>query len=240
MNVIKVSATESTNDFLKQLLQINNPLNWTVIWTQNQTNGKGQRGSNWISEVGKNLTFSILIKNSVPEITQLFYLNQLVSVAILEVLTKINIPNLSIKWPNDILSDNKKIAGILIENSIKKNKKIDSIIGIGLNVNQENFINLPKASSLFNITNTNFDLNFLLNQIVNQIQNNFQNCKNTILIQKYLSKLYKINTPATFQNIDNEKFTAIIRNISPIGELILEIENNQFKSYNLKEITLLY
>jgi BirA family biotin operon repressor/biotin-[acetyl-CoA-carboxylase] ligase len=139
MKLIKLDAIDSTNDFLKRLSCEQALENYTVVTAEKQTRGKGQMGAKWDSETGKNLMFSVLINNRLATISEIFDLNVAVALAVLTTLEINNIPNLSIKWPNDIMSDNKKVAGILIENSIKNNGEISSIIGVGLNVNQLNF-----------------------------------------------------------------------------------------------------
>ena len=146
MNVIKLDAIDSTNEFLKRFLNEQNVENYTVITAENQTKGKGQMGAVWESETGKNLIMSILIKDFITDINQIFNLNCIVSLSVIQVLQQYSIPKLSIKWPNDIMSDTKKIGGILIENSIKNDGTIFSVVGLGLNCNQTNFEHLPRAS----------------------------------------------------------------------------------------------
>jgi len=122
--------------------------NFTVVCTENQTNGKGQLGSEWHADEGENLTFSAFLNTSFLPLESQFYLNCAVSISVFNVLKKILVPKLSIKWPNDILSENKKLCGILIENVVKSNAETHAIIGIGLNVNQTLFNPTYKASSL--------------------------------------------------------------------------------------------
>ncbi len=169
MEIITLDSIDSTNDFLKDYNKTNELKNFTVVNALEQTNGRGQMGSNWISESGKNLTFSILIKKIKIKNADLFVLNLIVSNALFSVLNKNYIGNISLKWPNDVMIGNKKVAGVLIENLLKTNKEIDCIIGIGLNVNQEVFSHLPQATSLFNETKQTFNLTDLLNQIVTEI-----------------------------------------------------------------------
>ena len=145
MKLIKLDAIDSTNEFLKGLSKKQELENFTVVSAEKQTKGKGQMGAIWASDASKNLIMSVLVKDFLSGIDQLFNLNIVVSLAVIEVLESLNIPNLSIKWPNDIMSYNKKIGGILIENSIKSDGTIISIVGLGLNVNQIDFENLPKA-----------------------------------------------------------------------------------------------
>ena len=169
MSIIKLNAIDSTNDFLKDLTRNQLVDNFTTVVAQKQTKGKGQMGANWDSEEGKNLIMSILVKDVLQNIDEIFHLNVAIALSVLQVLQDCKVPNLSVKWPNDIMSDHKKIGGILIENSFKSDTKIESIVGIGLNVNQKQFENLPKASSMAVISNTEFDLDILLNKIIFQI-----------------------------------------------------------------------
>jgi BirA family biotin operon repressor/biotin-[acetyl-CoA-carboxylase] ligase len=187
MKTIKLDAIDSTNDFLKNLNKESEVENFTLVTANFQSKGKGQRGANWSSEKGKNLIMSILINNSSVYFKQIFDLNVFVSIAVFEVLSAYNIPNLTIKWPNDIMSDSKKIGGILIENTFKTDNSISSIIGIGLNCNQNVFENLPKATSLSLQTHLFYDVDKLAEDIRNQIVKNTQLLPNvnSIFWQKY-------------------------------------------------------
>ena len=243
MKVIKLDAIDSTNDFLKKLNQKQDVENFTVITAKEQTKGKGQMGSTWSTEANKNLTTSILIKNSIPAIDAIFDLNIVVAVSIIEALNYQNINLLHIKWPNDIMAENKKIAGILIENSIKENGKIDSIIGIGMNVNQTDFQNLPKASSLKNIMNTDFDLDEILESIVIQIEKNMESLKNNTidaLWKKYDEYLFKKGKPTLFEDANQERFMGIIQKVNSNGKLEVMLEDDQVKQFGIKEITMIY
>src|SRR3970282_1700290 len=157
MKLIKLDAIDSTNEFLKGLSNNQAVENFTVVTAETQTKGKGQMGSVWVSEPSKNLIMSVLVKDFLLDSGRIFEINIATAVSIIQVLETFNIPELSIKWPNDIMSYNKKIGGILIENSIKSNGAINSIVGLGLNVNQTNFEHLTKATSLALISNTIFD-----------------------------------------------------------------------------------
>lgn len=108
MQIIKLSAIDSTNDYLKQLSREKKLDNFTIVVANEQTKGRGQMGSKWVSEVGKNLTFSVLVKNVMIANEKLFDWNIVVALAVLEVLEKHEIQNVSIKWPNDIMADLKE------------------------------------------------------------------------------------------------------------------------------------
>ena len=152
MNIIKLDAIESTNDYLKNA-GFNNT---QVLYTYNHHKGKGQRGNKWMSEPGKNLAFSIKIFPKNFDIKDQFKINVIFSIFIFKTLKSLNIPDIKIKLPNDIMSGNKKICGILIELKVKGNQIENIIIGFGLNVNQEKFSGLPYASSLKLISNVNY------------------------------------------------------------------------------------
>ncbi|HSD13539.1 MAG TPA: biotin--[acetyl-CoA-carboxylase] ligase [Flavobacterium sp.] len=243
MNIIKLDATSSTNDFLKTLLTKQFVENFTVVTAENQTSGRGQMGSIWEVESGKNLTFSVLVKDSLVDIYEIFHLNVLVAVCIVQVLEQFKISNLAIKWPNDILADNKKIGGILIENSLKSNGEIVSIVGIGLNVNQKDFTDLPKASSLSNILNQEFDKEAILISIIETLKRNmalFQNKEYDSFWLKYDEKLFKKGLPMPFEDKDGLRFMGIIHGVTSNGKLQVLLEDDTVKTFDIKEIQMLY
>jgi BirA family biotin operon repressor/biotin-[acetyl-CoA-carboxylase] ligase len=242
MKLIKLDAIDSTNEFLKGLSNKEDLENFTVVTAENQTKGKGQMGAVWNSEVGKNLIMSVLVKDFLSEINEIFNLNIAVATAVITALKKQNIPNLSIKWPNDILSANKKIGGILIENSIKSDGTILSIVGLGLNVNQTNFEGLPKASSLAVVMEHELNKEELLSAIVTQLEANVEESKQnpTSLRQQFVDLLFKKGEPMPFTNQKEEKFMAIIQGISPVGRLQVLLEDDSVAEFDIKEIQMLY
>ena len=242
MKVIKLDAIDSTNDFLKSLSAKQNVENFTVVTAKTQTKGKGQMGSEWVTESGKNLIMSILVKDFLLETKAIFNLNIAVSMAVINALEEFKIPNLSIKWPNDILSDTKKIGGILIENSLKSDSSIISIVGLGLNVNQTNFENLPKASSLAIVCNAKFDKEILLFKIIENLEQNILlwNQKSVMLWNEYAEKLFKKGIPMPFQDAQQNHFMGIIQGIAANGKLLVLLEDDDVKEYDIKEIQMLY
>lgn len=243
MILIKLDAIDSTNDFLKRLSVEQALENYTVVTAENQTSGKGQMGAKWVSETGKNLIFSVLINNKLNSISEIFDLNIAVALAVLTTLEKNNIPNLSIKWPNDIMSDNKKIAGILIENTIKNTGEISSIIGVGLNVNQQNFDELPKASSLAVIMKKEFEKELILNQFIECLKLNCDLLNNKLASQlwkNYNYNLFKKGIPMPFSLPDETQFMGIIQGVNSEGKLELKLENDAIEAFGIKEIQLLY
>jgi BirA family biotin operon repressor/biotin-[acetyl-CoA-carboxylase] ligase len=242
MQLIKLNATDSTNNYLKQLILERTLDDFSVVVANHQTNGRGQRGSSWLSEKDKNLTFSVLKRNISIVANQQFLLNILVSLSIVKSLEGFNIPKLAIKWPNDILSDHHKISGILIENLIK-NKQIEyAIIGIGLNVNQVKFEGLSKVSSLKNIMPLAVDKDELLTKIIDKLKMYFKLYSENgseFLNSEYESYLFRKDKPSTFSSHDNSLFTGIIRGVSASGKLCVQMEDFN-KEFDLKELKLIY
>lgn len=243
MQYIKVLATDSTNSSLKKLLRENPLMKNTCLITENQTKGKGQRGNSWHSKPYKNLTFSVLLKNINLNPFEHFKLNALVSLSLFDFLqNKIQIPTISIKWPNDILAGNKKICGILIENILRGKKINHSIIGIGLNVNQTDFENLPQATSLKTITKKDFDLDFLAKNFVEFLEEKiYLGLKKplSIILKDYQNHLFRKDKISCFEFPDKTQKQGIIKGISTSGKLIISFDENTAE-FDLKEIKLLY
>jgi BirA family biotin operon repressor/biotin-[acetyl-CoA-carboxylase] ligase len=242
MKLIKLDAIDSTNEFLKGLSNKQTVKNFTVVTAENQLKGKGQMGSSWDSESGKNLIMSVLVKGFLFDNEDVFNLNVVISIAVIRTLKKYNIPELSIKWPNDIMSASKKIGGILIENSIKGDGTITSIVGLGLNVNQTQFENLPRASSLASILKANFDKEEILFKIVLEMQEIIADytAKAYSLWEEYTNELFKIGIPTAFADQNENNFMGIIKGVSGIGKLQIILEDDSVCEYNLKEVQMLY
>lgn len=185
---------------------------------------------------------SILIKKFITNTEQVFNLSIISSLAVIEVLKSLGIPDLSIKWPNDIMSYNKKIGGILIENTIKSDSKIVSIVGLGLNVNQANFVELPNASSLYLITGNSFDKEILLDLIAKKIENKINSWENnlTFFWEEYFNTLFRRGIPMPFKNTKNENFMGIITGVTPSGKLQIQLEDDSINEFDIKEVTMLY
>jgi len=240
MNIIKLSAIDSTNLYLKKLASENTLENFTVVVAEYQTKGRGQMGTKWLSLKAKNLTFSILIRVEKFKIEQQFYLSMAISLGIFNVLSgKVQLP-LFIKWPNDILAVKDKVAGVLIENNIGGCFIKHSIVGIGLNVNQEIFSNeLENVTSLKIITGQTFNLDEVLLEIVNSIKRYVQFIEEKKLkeLKKiYLKSLYKMNKPSMFKDKNNITFLGKIIDVDENGRLALKLENETIRKFNLKEI----
>lgn len=243
MNIIKLNATNSTNDYLKDLMRKQFVDNFTVVVTNNQEKGRGQREAEWVSEAGKNLTFSVLVRDLIVSPFELFSLNVAVAISVFETLNALTRKKISVKWPNDIMADNKKIAGILIENAIQQGGEIYSVIGIGLNVNQVNFNDLKNVTSLKMVDKVDFNLDKVLHVLLENLQKNIALVRtktSNLLWEKYLSNLFKKEIPTTFEDENQQKFMGIIKGVSSIGQLQVLLEDDSIKNYGVKEIKMLY
>ena len=240
MNIIKLNAIDSTNLYLKKLVRVSDIKSYTVVVADYQTLGRGQLGTTWISESGKNLTFSILINFKNFKIKNSFYLSMAVSLGVLNIVKKnVKVP-VRVKWPNDIMAEKDKVAGILIENTLKGDCIKQSIIGIGLNVHQKVFpTNINNVTSLLNLKGTNFDKNELLKNIVASIKfyvdfinnNEFEKLK-----YLYINSLYKFDEPSIFEDKIGTIFSGKIVDISEEGRLVIALENKTIRKFSLKEI----
>ena len=243
MEIIKLNATNSTNTYLKNLLKEKQVKDLSCIWALSQTQGRGQQGAKWISEPGKNLTFSVLKKFENLPSEYHFLLNMEVSLAIFRALKKLYIPDLAVKWANDILSSKKKICGILIENTLHKEQISASIIGIGVNVNQVFFNDLPNVSSLQKIMGHPFDLEEVLLLICQELEVSLKSLSPTrfeTMLDEYHTHLFRKDKPSTFEYPNGERFMGYIRGVSHNGRLQVEQEDALMSSFSLKEIKLLY
>lgn len=239
--IIKLDATGSTNDYLRTILSRENLEDYTVVFAKNQFAGKGQMGNSWVSEPGKNLTFSFLKRNLGLAAKDHFLLNMVVSLALYDTLFEVQVPELCIKWPNDIMSGDSKICGILIENLISGPKIKHSIIGIGLNVNQTNFGNLANVSSLTNTTKKEYELDELLAKLMVRLQQRFTMLLETSVHdarEAYEKLLFRKGQVSNFTNPENQDFRGEILGVTPEGQLVLQLENGERRNYEFKTIRL--
>jgi len=240
MNIIKLSATESTNGYLKELTVKASLKNYTVVVAEYQSKGRGQMGTVWLSDNGKNLTFSFLVKFYNFNIVHQFYLSMAVSLGVLKALKSVSNSMFFIKWPNDILAEKDKIAGILIENIIGGNLIKQSVIGIGLNVNQEYFHeSIKNVTSLKSLMNSDLDKDKLMLDIISSIKFYVELLEKGDFIRlkdAYMGSLFKFNIPTMFIDYKSNVFLGKIIDISEEGKLVVELENETTRKFSLKEI----
>ena len=240
MNIIKLNAIDSTNSYLKNLVKEKPVESYTVVIANSQLKGRGQLGTTWVSERSKNLTFSILINFLNFEINHQFYLSMAVSLGVLNTVKEnVKIP-FYVKWPNDILAEKDKVAGILIENLLRGNFIKQSVIGIGLNVNQKLFPkSIENVTSLKNISGVDFNKDELLKSIISNIQyyvNYIQKEEFSKLKELYIASLYYYKKTAMFEDNEGTTFLGKIIDINEDGRLIVELTNKKTRKFSLKEI----
>jgi BirA family transcriptional regulator, biotin operon repressor / biotin---[acetyl-CoA-carboxylase] ligase len=205
-----------------------------------QTTGRGQGSNSWNSEPGKNLLFSIIYNTSFLPASRQFELNMALSIGLAMGLSSIA-PSIEwkIKWPNDILGNEKKVCGVLIENMIRGQMLQHSIIGIGINVNQVDFpVELVNASSLSQISGEAYNLDEVLALTLKSIESQFLQLKAGVdMKRKYLENLYRLNVEADYSDEDGS-FTAIISDVEPDGRLTV-IRSGQPAHYNFQQLKFL-
>jgi BirA family biotin operon repressor/biotin-[acetyl-CoA-carboxylase] ligase len=242
VKIIKLSAIDSTNNYLKDLSKKTIIEDGSIVVTRQQKKGRGQMNNLWQSQRGKSLTFSMFKRFSSLEIDQQTAITFAVSLGVYKALKKLNVPNVSIKWPNDIMSYSKKIAGILIENNLQKDTIAASIIGIGVNINEMELPELPHATSVKLENGITFDLDEVLHIIAEALILELQRIENMefdSLKSDYEAVLFKKDSVSVFQKKTGNPFNGIIRGVSKSGELLLENKDEQLESYELKEIKML-
>ena len=242
MKIVKLNAITSTNTYLREYTRQLNSEEDILVWATDQQAGRGQRGAFWESEKDKNLTFSVFKRVEGLRVDMQFYITMATSLAVYEVLHELGLKQLSVKWPNDILAGRSKICGVLIE-SVIRNGLYAVIIGIGLNVNQRVFKRAPRATSILLETGILYEPKEILDRLILKFYDyvalitagNFVDLKDT-----YESKLFRKNKASTFKLPNGELITGIIEEVSKTGKLILRLEDELYKEFELKEIKMLY
>ena len=221
-NLLKFSSLPSTNDCCWELLSEKSIPDGTVVWTPFQTQGKGQRGKSWFTEEGNSLPFSIVFKPKVS-ISNQYFLNKAISLGVCEGVAFLG-ANSKIKWPNDIYVGDKKLAGILIENSLRGSLLQEVVVGVGINVNQDEFNkDLFNAVSLKQVLHQTFDLEDLLEEFCYYIEKRYMQFKSghfEKIDAAYHSVLYRHQQKQTFQ-VGNKRFEAQILGVDKMGKIKL-------------------
>jgi BirA family biotin operon repressor/biotin-[acetyl-CoA-carboxylase] ligase len=240
MNIIKTKTCVSTNLQLKELANQQVLEEGTVLVCGEQTAGRGQKGNCWEAEPDKNLTFSLIFYPEFLAINDYFLLSKCVAMGVKTALDT-RAGNISVKWPNDIYYRDKKIAGILIENEIAGNVITRSIVGIGVNINQEIFLSdAPNPVSLKQITGKETDVNVFLEEIIASVEffyKQLQRGKTEQLNLLYQNALY--GKEEFFLYKDKEGiFPARIESVANNGFIYLIDRNGEKRSYTFKEVAL--
>ncbi|MFO8235417.1 MAG: biotin--[acetyl-CoA-carboxylase] ligase [Bacteroidales bacterium] len=239
--VISLLSIESTNDYARKLLTNGTPEDGTVIIAGEQHKGRGHGKNGWYSQRGKNLTFTIILYPYFISADNQFLLSKAISLGINDYLSQY-LDDIYIKWPNDIYVDNYKIAGILIENDWIGARMKNSVIGIGLNINQQYFPDhLPNPVSLMQVMEHSFSLKTEFRKLLYCLDYRYKMIKNKYVdtVNKdYHNKLYRLNEYHTY-TAEDEEFVARIIGVTDHGKLILESEHGKTMEFDFKEVEFL-
>ena len=237
-NHISLQSVDSTNTYAKNLLSEKKPPEGTLITAAEQTAGRGQAGSKWQTAPGLNLTASFILYPTFLSADKQFFLNMAVSLAVRDLCEEITGHEIRIKWPNDIYQRNKKLAGILIENTISGSNLSSSVIGIGLNINQTEFDPaLPNPTSVKRITGQDHDVETVISKLNSYLEKYYLQLRQlhfNFLDKGYTVNLYRYNQTAVFRK-SGQEFRGEITGVTKEGKLIIE-SNGRYYRFGLKEV----
>jgi BirA family biotin operon repressor/biotin-[acetyl-CoA-carboxylase] ligase len=231
----------STNAYALNLLRNGLAREGAIVITKNQTAGRGQRGNTWEAEPGKNLTMSIVLMPSSMNVDEQFVLTKISSLAVVGFLGELmekEKDKLRIKWPNDIYVGSRKIAGILIENVVRDNQIAGSVVGIGLNINQEAFHTAVSAVSMKGCTGIEFNLRLCEEKLCEHLESRylqFRAGQKVKIDSDYRSLLYKLNEEHRFSS-GQKNFSGIIQGVTAEGKIRIILGSGEQKDFDLKEL----
>ena len=227
----------STNTYVKELLTAGVELpELTLVDADFQTGGRGQQQNVWESEADKNLLFSLLCHPTFLPATHQFVLSQAIAVAVYRTLSDLT-EGISIKWPNDIYWNDRKICGTLIECNLMGSTIKDCIIGTGINVNQTEFrSDAPNPVSLAQITGFTFNRQQILNRVVEEFSELYKAIHPDALKSEYMQHLYRREGFHPYQEPNGEPFEAAMVDVEPTGHLVLRLRDGSIRKYEFKEI----
>lgn len=241
MEIIHLDTIDSTNRYC-ELLDLDQVEEFTIVYADEQTAGKGQQSHVWESQTGKNLTLSLILHPTFIQIPDQYQLHKALSLAVVDLLKALGISNLHIKWPNDIYVADKKICGILVANKLSKNILQSSICGIGLNVNQTEFPAwVPNPISISQITHQKYDLPLLLSQLAQCLMSRYQILKRGELQhidRDYMDCLMNLGVEKKYL-YQSETILATITGINRYGHLLLKTSKQEGISCQMGEISLI-
>jgi len=239
--VVKLEETGSTNRFLNDLIQNEILPEGTVVTANYQVSGQGLGGTSWSSEPGKNLLMSVVFNPDFLPVKKIYLISKAIALAIKDFLVEENI-QAKIKWPNDIYVGDKKICGVLIENSIRGSIVLQSICGIGLNVNQEVFPEeVPNPISMRLVTGKNYSVDECRIKLCRQLEKRYLQIKSqnfNLINNDYLKSLHRFYEMENYET-ESGKFSAQIIDVEDEGRLVIKKENGSILRFSFKEIKFL-
>lgn len=235
-------SLESTNTYASKMLAESTVSEGTVISTFHQFEGRGQMGNTWDCAPNQNIAMSIILRPKFLFAQRQFLLNCISALAVRDTLARYTNKQVSVKWPNDVLIEDKKVCGILIQNTLSSTQILTSVLGIGININQKKINpNLPFATSLAIETEQQYALKAIQQAVFTTLERYYLSLRsgNMHRIERaYLAQLYGYKEVRRYQLTDGTVFNATITGITPIGQLILSWEGQE-QYFNIKEVALL-
>ncbi|MBR1627496.1 MAG: biotin--[Bacteroidales bacterium] len=237
-NIIKLSEIPSTQTFLLQEDERKVFDEYTVVYTNNQTHGRGQEKHIWESEKEKNVLFSLLLKPTFLDPSNQFLITQMISLAIVDTLQSYGLEDVKIKWPNDIYVKYAKICGVLVQNKITGLEFSNSYIGIGINVNQKKFLFAPNPTSMFLETGKETDLDIFLSDVLHNIYKRYLQLKEDELerLQSEYLSLLLFKEERRKYIYKGKEIEAKILGVNRFGHLILESDDTVVIQCELREL----
>lgn len=239
--IIHLKKVNSTNSYVMELLKQDHPDEGFVVWADEQTNGRGHGKNTWESEKDKNLACSLVLRPKFIEPSHQFAIAQIISIALCRLIDKyVKGEEVKIKWPNDIYVNDKKIAGILIQNILKGDLIEYSVVGIGININQKEFLSdAPNPVSLVHFTKAGHNVEELLNQLLNEVMiiysGHARQASGEAVHKTYLSYLYRFGQWAEYK-AEAYIFEAMITGIGQYGRLVLKMKDGEKREFDFKEV----
>ncbi|HZK93874.1 MAG TPA: biotin--[acetyl-CoA-carboxylase] ligase [Prolixibacteraceae bacterium] len=234
----RIDELGSSNNYAATQLLTKRLPEGIIFVANSQVDGRGQVSNRWESEPNKNLTFSILLYPDFLEIMKQFEISKAISLGVVDFLKELT-DHVSTKWPNDIYIGTKKVAGILIENSIRIDKISSCIVGIGLNINQKIFVSdAPNPVSLTHVTGLIYNLEESLSQLCQKIDVRYHQLRNGDFRQiddDYIEMLYQLGNWSLYSD-ENGDFEGKIIGVDQIGRLMIEMRDGNIKKYHFKEV----
>jgi BirA family biotin operon repressor/biotin-[acetyl-CoA-carboxylase] ligase len=244
--ITELESVDSTNSYAIELLKHHKLAEGHVVWAKQQLQGRGQRGNTWESEAGSNVTASVIFFPTFLAPGKQFQLTQAISLGVCDFLSytldrcKIQQP-VFIKWPNDLFVNNRKIAGILIENSLRGSQIAAAVAGIGINVNQTSFNAANGPVSLKMLTGESFDIRACIDDLCAFLEPRYLQLragKTALLNEEYLSRMYRLGEWSYYKAGDHS-FPGRISGVADDGKLLVEMENGDTRAFDFKEIAFL-
>ncbi|MCX6197771.1 MAG: biotin--[acetyl-CoA-carboxylase] ligase [Bacteroidetes bacterium] len=237
-NIVALESVDSTNNYAKDLLAKEKPVEGTIVLAREQHSGRGQMGNVWQTEAGKNLTLSVILYPDFLDADKQFYLNMAISMAVKDFCESVLNDEIKIKWPNDIYHRDNKLGGILIENTISGNRISSSVVGIGINVNQQEFdASLPNPISLFQISNAEYKMESLVELLGSFIEKYYLQLRQ--LHFNFLDKAYTVALFRYQQTHEFKKGEQVLRGeingVAKDGKLILHANGKEMR-FGFKEV----